>query len=84
MLHFWFSLKSNIYLFGNFIFDKRIFLPFTGYRNNYRWSVKTREKNSEYKSNYRKKTVEMKKVLISTPKTSSFLSAMTMEWHCVF
>ena len=71
MLHF-FSFKIQ-YLLANFIFEKRIFLYFTRDRNNCWWSVKIREKkNGEDKFDYREKTVEMNKVLISALKTSRF------------
>ena len=53
-----------------------MFLSFTRDRNNCWWLVKIREKkNGEDKFDYREKTVEMNKVLISALK--GFLSALT-------
>ena len=44
MLYFCFSLKSSIYLFVNFIFEEREFLPLTRDYSNCWWWVKTRDK----------------------------------------
>ena len=64
-------------LLVNFIFEESMFLSFTRDRNNCRWLVKIREKkNDEDKFDYREKTVEMNKVLISALKPLGFLGAM--------
>ena len=64
-------------LLVNFIFEESMFLSFTRDRNNCRWLVKIREKkNGEDKFDYREKTVEMNKVLISALKPLGFLGAM--------
>ena len=64
-------------LLVNFIFEESMFLSFTRDRNDCRWLVKIREKkNGEDKFDYREKTVEMNKVLISALKPLGFLGAM--------
>ena len=64
-------------LLVNFIFEESMFLSFTRDRNDCRWLVKIREKkNGEDKFDYREKTVEMNKVLISALKSLGFLGAM--------
>ena len=74
---FLFSFEIQ-YLLVYLIFEERMFLSFTRDRNNCRWSVKIREKkSSEDKFDYRERTVEMNKVLISALKPLGFLGAVT-------
>ena len=79
IVHITFLFSFEIqYLLVNLIFEERMFLSFTRDRNNCRWSVKTREiKKGEDKFDYREKTVERNKVLISALKPLGFLGAVT-------
>ena len=83
MLHCSFSLKPNIFL-EILSLRKGCFYLLSGIAITAGDQWKPEKKQRVHIWLLQKKLVEMRKLLISASKTSSFLGAMAMEWHCIF